>query len=426
MKTKQDGLSAVRKKLSRKIEKFLDENPEILEEYNLLGIDSYSLDYDLMEEYIEKIMRIRSDLSPESILCDTFQLSIQNTSTLYDTLQNMYENYIKTNDSVGGGIAPHSSGVNITQIYFNEVGKLYKRYKSNKNAADADDDISKERERAILLNTKQVISIAKRYRGLGLSLDDLISAGNLGLCVAWDKYDPSRNKLHDELIDVTARLPNIMRGSDIRKSSIRSMISEYGELGLNFDRYFTPDEKEFTKSQIKHWINSNVRPAKFSSIAAMWIRAYILIELDNFSRTIKKPRSEIQKDRLGDGRKEGSIISLDSPISSDSNITLSDTDIASSPPDYTDSELIGFCQEYKDALMLMLDGVPARSRSVVLKKFGVGIPRPLLPREIAHQEGISISRVAQLQQQTIEKMKENCVKYQIDPGPIFEAVSKFR
>ena len=424
MKTKRDGSSVAGKKLSRKIEKFLDENPEILEEYNSLGIDSYSLDYDLMEEHMRKIMGIRSDLSPESILCDAFQLSIQDASALCDTLQDMYENYVKASDSMNG-TASHLSGVNITQIYFNEVGKLYKKYKSSKNTTSIN-DTSKEREKAILLNTKQVISIAKRYRGLGLSLDDLISAGNLGLCVAWDKYDPSRNKLHDELIDVTARLPNIMKGSDIKKSPIRAMVNEYGELGLNFDRYFTPDEKEFTKSQIRHWINSNVRPAKFSSIAAMWIRAYILIELDNFSRTVKKPRSEIQKDRLNDGCKGGSIISLDSPISSDSNITLSDTDIASSPPEYTDSELIGFCQEYKDALALMLDGVPARSRSVVLKKFGVGIPRPLLPREIAHQEGISISRVAQLQQQTIEKMKENCAKYQIDPGPIFEAVSKFR
>lgn len=49
-----------------------------------------------------------------------------------------------------------------------------------------------ESERVINSNLKLVISIAKRYQGLGLSLDDLIQEGNIGLCMAVKVYDVSR------------------------------------------------------------------------------------------------------------------------------------------------------------------------------------------------------------------------------------------
>jgi RNA polymerase primary sigma factor len=45
------------------------------------------------------------------------------------------------------------------------------------------------REHLIKANTRLVVSIAKRYRGQGLSYLDLIQAGNLGLIRAADKFD---------------------------------------------------------------------------------------------------------------------------------------------------------------------------------------------------------------------------------------------
>ncbi len=48
------------------------------------------------------------------------------------------------------------------------------------------------RERLIKANTRLVVSIAKRYRGQGLSFLDLIQAGNVGLIKAADKFDYNR------------------------------------------------------------------------------------------------------------------------------------------------------------------------------------------------------------------------------------------
>ncbi len=48
------------------------------------------------------------------------------------------------------------------------------------------------RERMIRSNLRLVVSIAKKYRNLGLSLPDLIEEGNLGLMKAVEKYDVRR------------------------------------------------------------------------------------------------------------------------------------------------------------------------------------------------------------------------------------------
>lgn len=41
-------------------------------------------------------------------------------------------------------------------------------------------------------NLKLVVSIAAKYRGNGLDMDDLIQSGNLGLLTAAERYDPDR------------------------------------------------------------------------------------------------------------------------------------------------------------------------------------------------------------------------------------------
>ena len=49
----------------------------------------------------------------------------------------------------------------------------------------------KARQELIIHNLKLVVSIAKQYLNLGLSFEDLIQEGNLGLLKAIEKFDPS-------------------------------------------------------------------------------------------------------------------------------------------------------------------------------------------------------------------------------------------
>lgn len=56
----------------------------------------------------------------------------------------------------------------------------------------SDESKLEARNQIIIHNQKLVLSIAKRYRGRSLPLEDLIQEGNLGLIVAIDKFDPTK------------------------------------------------------------------------------------------------------------------------------------------------------------------------------------------------------------------------------------------
>jgi len=50
----------------------------------------------------------------------------------------------------------------------------------------------KARQRLIEKNLRLVVSVAKKYRGMGLPFEDLIQEGNIGLMKAVEKYDPDK------------------------------------------------------------------------------------------------------------------------------------------------------------------------------------------------------------------------------------------
>ena len=48
------------------------------------------------------------------------------------------------------------------------------------------------RERLLNANLRFVVSVAKKFRGQGLPLSDLINEGNIGLITALDKFEPEK------------------------------------------------------------------------------------------------------------------------------------------------------------------------------------------------------------------------------------------
>ena len=50
----------------------------------------------------------------------------------------------------------------------------------------------KAREKLINANLRFVVSVAKKFRGQGMPLEDLINEGNIGLMTAVDKFEPEK------------------------------------------------------------------------------------------------------------------------------------------------------------------------------------------------------------------------------------------
>lgn len=341
------------------------------------------------------------------VFSNALQNAVKFEQNIIDALEQL------TNDAVA--MAPTNS----IQQYFKEIGEIY-----NKNNNNYDIEFCPEnRNKLIEMNLKTVISIAKRYQGLGLSLQELISAGNYGLVTAFDKFDPNRSKLKDNVISSIDPLPESFTFDEL-SDAVKKFFT-YGDIKKKFMDKFIPGNT-YTKAEVIKWINKNIFNAKFNSIATMWIRAYILIEIDNYSRLVKKPKTEIYKDKLEHGSyKKEVTLDIDSPVSAESDTTLADVLYIEDETE-SDLDVSEAYTTFKEGLSKLLEGVKPRNRSIFLKKFGIGLPRPMLPKEIAEQEGLSKARVSQIFQTVIEQIQENSVKYNIDSNAMFAAIKKFR
>ena len=357
---------------------FIKNNENLIMEYDLMDsvIPMECCEDDIISIF-KNIKKINKKASFDITLNRSLNMSIKYNVSVTDSLE-----YILSNLTTEG------SKSNTTQVYFREINDIYRKNRNDYNIEFKPEN----RDQIIKMNLKTVISVAKRYQGLGLNLNELISAGNMGLCMAFDKFDPSKSTLRDDVLCVVNTLPEISDFVDIKNSLEKYF--EYGDLKKKFTDFFMPGNT-YQKKKIIQWVKSNVFNAKFNSVAVMWIRAYILIELDNFSRVVKKPKAEIYKDKKETGTyQRESIVDIDAPVSDDSDTPISG--FFQSDNDMNDLEVSESYGIFKKGLSVLLDGVKQRD----------------------------IARISQIFQTVIEQMQRNQVKYNVDPNILFDAVKK--
>ena len=389
---------------------FLDKNEELAEEYQqALGEDLWSLPISEIEDQAYMLAN-KLQMSFSSILNNSINHAIETETPLLEVLEgfNASDNLLEDEDSS-------------IQKYFKEINKIY-----TENDNNYDIEYSPEnRDRIISMNLKSVIAIAKCYQGLGIDFQDLISTGNEGLCRAWEKYDPARACLKENLTSAI----NEIEQDEISFEQLNEVVSsflKYGEVKKEFENKFKPGNM-YTKKQILEWINKKVQNAKFNSVACKWIKAYIVQEINSNSRIVKKPKTEIDKDRTETGSYKREVkVNIDAPIGGDEN-SKSIGDVLTSEDEGVEKESLENEENYKifkNGLKLLLDGVKSRDRRIILKKFGIGMPRPMQPNEIAAQEALSVARISQIINSTLQQMIENSKKYNIDKNELFAALER--
>lgn len=391
-----------------KLTSFINKNPDLIDNYDNLDCCPVPLEDSIssVEEGMSVMQKANKFSNFDTILRSALHIAIRENISIDDAFDIMKE--------APGEWIPENS----IQQYFKEINHIY-----TKNNNDFDIEYCPEnRDKLISMNLKTVISIAKGFQGLGLDLQDLISAGNLGLVISWDKYNPKKSTLHDDVWSAVSTLPEKFTYKELEK--VVNQFFTYGDVRNKFVYRFGKGEEKYNKADVLKWVDKHIQNAKFSSVASMWIRAYIMIELDNYSRLVKKPKADIkrEKEETGSYKKEITV-DIDSPVKSDSDTKVGDI-LVVEDDSRTDLEVNESYYIFKEALKKLLDGVRTRDRIIFLKKFGIGLPRPMTPREISDQEGLSIARISQILQETISKMKINAQKFDIDSDVLFEVVRK--
>lgn len=392
---------------------FVDKNEDLAKEYEqIVGEDLWSLPIQKIEE-IAGAIASKMKIGFSSVLNNCVNISIQTQTPLLKVLSDL----LKSDAEMFGSDSS-------LQKYFKEINQIY-----TQNNNDYDIPFTPEnRDKIISMNLKSVIAIAKCYQGLGVEFQDLISAGNEGLCRAFNKFDPKRSCLKDDVKNAINQIEKDM----IEYNELLNIINDYLTYGDSIRKAFDNKFKEgniYTKIEILKWVDKNITNAKFNSVACKWIKAYIIQEINNNSRIVKKPKTEIDKDKeLSGAYQKEVIINIDAPITSDENSkTIGDMIMGGDDTIAKDSlENEENYKAFKRALNILLTGVKSRDRRIILKKFGIGVIRPLQPNEIAIQEDLSVARISQIINATIEIMIENSKKYknQLDIETIFDALSK--
>ena len=258
----------------------------------------------------------------------------------------------------------------ILKHFFKDIDsyKIYSGDEQIQLAREALSGNSKSREKLITSNLRFVITCAKKYVGLGVPLIDLINAGNYGLCLAIDKYDPDKGyKFLSFAVWYIRR--EILREIYNTGRTIRypiTYISNITKVKKAYDNFVTKYQKDPTDEELIRL--ANVTQKQYDSV--VMDKSYCM--------------------------------SIDTPISEDGSTTVGDT-LSEPESSFTDTFT-------KDTILKSLKCLNQREYQVITEFYGLGgqYERPI--KDIAKEMGLGDERVRQLRKQAIKKLEKRCGK----------------
>lgn len=225
------------------------------------------------------------------------------------------------------------------------------------------------RDRMVRANLRLVVNIARGYVGKGLSLQDLIEEGNLGLLRAVEGFDP--------------------------------------DMGTRFSTYAS------------YWIKQSIKRALINSAKTIRIPAYMVELLSKWRRGSARLNEELGRTPtaeeiarvLGVPKKKLSIIkkaiqvynSAPQSDQTDAGWSLGEM-VMDERLKAPDEELLD--HDVMSTVLELLETLESREATVLRMRFGLGMPQSHTLKEIGTELGLTRERVRQIETEALAKLAD--------------------
>jgi RNA polymerase primary sigma factor len=247
---------------------------------------------------------------------------------------------------------------------------------SHKEQQTLGNETRQAREQLVLSNRHFALTIARKYTGHGVDMDDLYSEGLIGLHDASEKFDPKRGIF-----------------SVIASFHIRSRIRRYiSKVGAGMARPSHLSDAVWKCRQIGDQLQGSLgREATDDEISEEW----------------GKPVAFVAKCRAG----FPTVVSLEQSVLDDEEGGLHNciADETSEDPTECAAE-----SDNKDAIRWALSKLPRFQALIIRDRFGIGKAEGKTMEQIGEENGLTRERIRQIETEALHTLRDLVERY--DPG----------
>ena len=230
----------------------------------------------------------------------------------------------------------------------------------------------KAREKLINANLRFVVSVAKKFRGQGLPLEDLINEGNIGLMTAVDKFEPEKGY---HFISYAVWW--------VRQAILKALAEQSRPVRLPLNRSNELIQIVRAKNDLIH--NKGISDPSVDEIAAA----------SGLDVTLVKNLLEVTRD----------MISFDSPIKGDEEGDSSYFDFVEDKAQSPEEDVVNHMME-KDVRGL-LSVLGEKERDIIEKRYGFSGNEPMSLQAIGDEYNRTKERIRQIEKAALQKLRNN-------------------
>ncbi len=264
---------------------------------------------------------------------------------------------------------PASSSVDTLSLYMRGIGahSILTRDEEHELALAAREGNEEAFNKLVRSNLRYVVSVANRYKNFGLSLEDLINEGNIGLINAIKRFDPERGvKLITYAVWWIRQ--SIMHALADQRSTVRLPVKQAGllhKISIMYEKLRQEFKREPTTSELSERLN---------------------IKVTDIEKLIRANRN---------------YLSLDATISPDDDTSYLDLLEEQSAVSVEENVVQHSLEEEVEDLLAELD---PRERDIIRMRYGFDGEAMTL-EEIGNKLGLSRERIRQIEKKVISRFR---------------------